>query len=576
MPFSSFVQSHHSGYDYPSTEFSVDVLSRFVCNSLDEALNSGPFDIVIVGSGMYGGYLATRLLQESPAKRVLVLEAGPFLIAEHVQNLPNIGFHIFDPVGYKPYISAYSHPVSDHFCCIGGKSLGWGKWSPRLVDTDLNQWPQDVASHLQNVYSEVEREIGVKPASDLIHGLLYEKLKEAVERLTSPIRGSFPNVQCLEPPIAAKTESPISGLFSFDAFSSVIKLIDAIRLDVAQANNHNPDRRLFLVPRAAVARLLFDDCKDRVKGLEIVSGLGREFRNLYFTPETKFVLAAGSMESTKIVMNSLPSSNDTYSLVGRNLQTHFRSNFTIRVHRSALSLPLGDDLHPAALHLQGQYRPKASTGEPHGRRYHYQLFAVGSGASEESILYRMVPSYTMLESLIAAQREDWVLMNLLTVGEHLGNPESERGAKGTCWCAPSQLIHDEIAPGHSLPRLFAHWELTGADNKFWSWMDEQALRMLRELVSQPHEIEYLHSNGQWSIHPPTDSARDSLASTFHEAGTLWMGIDSQSSVTDTYGRFHSLRNLYSADQSIFPTVGSANPVLTGLALCRRIASDIAR
>src|SRR5215468_3994245 len=82
------------------TDFSKDVLGRYVCNGLDEAMRSmsgrpdaRPFDIVIVGGGSFGGALAQHLLASDSfgSHRVLVLEAGPFFLAEHVQNLPNLG-----------------------------------------------------------------------------------------------------------------------------------------------------------------------------------------------------------------------------------------------------------------------------------------------------------------------------------------------------------------------------------------------------------------------------------------------------------------------------------------------------
>ena len=53
------------------------------------------------------------------------------------------------------------------------------------------------------------------------------------------------------------------------------------------------------------------------------------------------------------------------------------------------------------------------------------------------------------------------------------------------------------------------------------------------------------------------------------------GDDPATSVTDTNGRFHHVANAYCVDQSLFPTVGSVNPVLTGLTLTRKIAENIA-
>ncbi len=53
-----------------------------------------------------------------------------------------------------------------------------------------------------------------------------------------------------------------------------------------------------------------------------------------------------------------------------------------------------------------------------------------------------------------------------------------------------------------------------------------------------------------------------------------MGEDPATSVTDPDGRFHDVPNAYVAGPALFPTVGSPNPMLTGVALARRTAEAI--
>src|SRR5437660_10258363 len=74
------------------TTFAVDVMGRYICNTWDEAVNNGgvTFDAVVIGSGMFGAYCAEKIYRHANL-RVLVLEAGPFLVSEHVQNLELIG-----------------------------------------------------------------------------------------------------------------------------------------------------------------------------------------------------------------------------------------------------------------------------------------------------------------------------------------------------------------------------------------------------------------------------------------------------------------------------------------------------
>jgi ribulose 1,5-bisphosphate synthetase/thiazole synthase len=45
----------------PETIFTRDVLGNYMCNTFSEALNSGPFDVIIVGGGTFGLALAQDL-----------------------------------------------------------------------------------------------------------------------------------------------------------------------------------------------------------------------------------------------------------------------------------------------------------------------------------------------------------------------------------------------------------------------------------------------------------------------------------------------------------------------------------
>src|SRR5438128_3961891 len=68
---------------------------------------------------------------------------------------------------------------------------------------------------------------------------------------------------------------------------------------------------------------------------------------------------------------------------------------------------------------------------------------------------------------------------------------------------------------------------------------------------------------------------DGLGTTYHESGTLRMGDDPARSVVNTDGQFHHVTNLYAGDASVLPTCGSANPVMNGVALRRRLAKRLA-
>jgi len=68
---------------------------------------------------------------------------------------------------------------------------------------------------------------------------------------------------------------------------------------------------------------------------------------------------------------------------------------------------------------------------------------------------------------------------------------------------------------------------------------------------------------------PYAGRRDRLGTTHHDAGTLFMGTDASTSVTNEFGRIHDTTNCYVASPAIFPALGSPNPMLTGIALAHR-------
>lgn len=53
-----------------------------------------------------------------------------------------------------------------------------------------------------------------------------------------------------------------------------------------------------------------------------------------------------------------------------------------------------------------------------------------------------------------------------------------------------------------------------------------------------------------------------------------MGDDPNNSVSDANGRLHQVKNAYVLGPALFPTIGSPNPMLTGIALARRMGDHL--
>lgn len=175
------------------TTFSIDVLGRYICNTYEEAVNNGgfPFDTIVIGAGMYGAYVAEKIYRQGQGNlRVLVLEAGSFLVSEHVQNLSRIGLNPAGPITNDPGVprervwglpwrSSAGFPGLAY--CVGGRSLYWGGWAPRMTDADLKNWPKELQTYLKGNYGDTEKEIGADPVTDFISGDLYEALSKALK-----------------------------------------------------------------------------------------------------------------------------------------------------------------------------------------------------------------------------------------------------------------------------------------------------------------------------------------------------------------------------------------------------------
>ncbi len=536
------------------TEFSLDVLGRYICSTWDEVTQNGgvAFDAVVIGAGMFGAYCAEKVYRHS-SMRVLVLDAGCLMVTEHVQNLSRIGLNAGgavtvesnnqDPgarerVWGSPWRSKTPFPGLAY--CLGGRSLYWGGWAPQLTEADLAQWPDETAGFLQSEYETIERETGVFDKTDYISGPLFDELFKKFKA----VKPGIPTVDEIEEaPLAVQAAAPASGLFSFDKWSSAPILTDAVR---EAAGNPDWQRRLFFVPRAQVTKLHVTG--GAVTTIEVWVNGQQKFLDI--SPKCAVVLASGTIEATRLAMESFPT-----SLMGRNLMGHLRTNTVVRIHRSAFDPSLPTQLEAAALLVRGSN----SKG-----RYHLQVTAAAvAGANSEAAMWRMIPDIELLDKTLASQQEDWIVITLRGIGEMVGDRDSSKPKVNGV--SPSWMDLSDQTDQFGMRRGWVNIAPHADDNALWNAMDQAALALAKKLANDdPTKLQVV------------EQKRDGLGTTHHESGTLWMGSDPNASVTNLDGRFHHVSNAYVAGPAIFPTLGSANPSLTALALARRTALAIVR
>jgi choline dehydrogenase-like flavoprotein len=573
------------------TEFTKDLLGRFVCSTFDEAVHSGgrPFDVVVIGAGMFGAYLAEKIYRQSVDEglRILVLDAGSFLLPTHSQNLPHLGLNApgavlvtrndQDPgprVGVWGVPWHSNEPFTGLAYCPAGRSIFWGGWSPRHTAVDLASWPKDARDFLNTNYATVEREIGVQDKADYMSGPLNTRLQSSLQSVAAGAAlSSDITIDTVEDaPLAVQASSPGPGLFSFDKYSSAPILLEAIRDDIARQWTLNDDsrRRLFLVPRAHVIRL--QQSGSSIVGLELTYEGQRRFLSApaNLSPTCQLILAAGTIESTRLALESFPLPRRDYA-IGANFMAHLRTNLTVRVKRSALGLAASTTLEQGGAIVRGEI---ATPGGK--RRYHYQVLASAEkGQNPEATMWTMVPDIDLLDKLLVNESPDWVSIVLRGIGEMDGDTRSGPGSV-TSFVNLTNAGDTAQLDEAQARRAWVNFVATSNDYAAWRTMAQAAVTLAQRLGKNPGDVEYLSGN-TWSTVPPADPftmTKDQLGTTHHEAGTLWMGDDPAKSITDTTGRFHHVANAYAVGPSLFPTVGSANPSLTGLTLARRTAATV--
>jgi hypothetical protein len=645
------------------TAFTLDNQGRFLCNTLEEAINSAAetvggrkrdFDVIVIGGGTFGAAVAQRLFQNDPthSRRILVLEAGPFVLPEHVQNTNYLGGV---PDMRAPWLSHSALDYKGLLFAIGGRSLSWGGWSPELFEDETKTWPAEVMQDLRaatppnsdhGYFWQASDLIGVTETNDFIYGPLHIALRKQLREglndaanagitgLTFAQLPEHPAIRYHDPatqgPINAgvlrdwlgllpgdttpepelrelfKLEAPLAvqsqaepGQYPGNKFSTVPILTRSARLASNQADGVGTQadarKRLMVVPKVNVLDLATETLPDnsvRVTGVRVWDN-GTE-KTVWLAPprdgrESVAIIALGTIESTRLAKLTFQQSLSwrAASRMGENLVAHLRSNFNIRVPVASLKqLPpmLTKALQVSALLVKGR---ALVAGQQ--RYFHFQITASGLnklGDDSEAELFKKIPTLEHLQEMLRAD-DTHVVITLRGIGEMCPhNPDSRVDLSQTDAEFGRAKAQVSVGNAKAKPEVFPGSPQTTIDRQVWNAMDALSDKLaLIFAAGQPFDI---ITKNQVIPVPANASAatlaqllphakrRDDLGTTHHDAGTLRMSKDAKDGVTDIFGCIHDTKNCYVTSPAVFPTVGSPNPMLTGVALARRTADRLER
>ena len=492
------------------------------------------FDYIVIGGGAYGTSFTHRMLQLSPQGKILVLEKGNYLIPEHIQNLPPTYVKLNTEVGIRPWEYTGNDPnlnFMPQIPYVGGRALFWNAWVPQPDQTEMPDWPEAAIESLRPEWYEAGKFLGRRyslklPGNDneALANAMGDRLFAGLKDIATATPMGDP--RGLDSAMATGQNVPSEEWAKFSPINVLVQDVQAY------------PERVSVVVNAEVHRLVATDGK--ITSIETADGTIN-------VGNAKVLLACNTLEAGFLMTRSFPQN----PLVGKNLSGHIRSWLALRVPVEKMPA-LKDNLQAIALYLSGR--------SSKGRLLHTHITVVHNPKPSESkdILYKILPDASTPKAVATYQDPDYVVIMLHTMGEFLGAPNADSWNYVGVDAEGNAIVHVTMRP---------------EDQEFWTVMDTTTFE-IANVLSNGAPVEYQHEDGSWQSMPPTSIHNNGLV---HSAGTLWMGTDSQTSVTNPQGQVHGLSNLYGAGSMLFPRPGSWNPTLTGVtqvfALARYLCAD---
>ncbi len=552
--------------------------------------NDTQFDVIVVGSGMSGGWAAKDFCEKG--MKTLVLERGKQ--TEHSvdyvgENMEPWDMPLRDLV--NPKLAESNYPVQSTCYAfrestrnffiddkenpysvedgksfawlrgdqVGGKSLMWARQSYRWSDTDFeankkdghgNDWPIRYAD-LEPWYERVERFVGISGSVENLPQLpdsIFQPPMEmtCVEKeVKRNLESAYDDRKMIIGRAAHLTEPTEEQLSlgrgscqfrnqcergcSFGAYySSVSGSLPAAR----RTGN------LTLVTDNAVERIIYDAETGRATGVQTVNRKTKE--RAEYSARVIF-LCASTIATNQILLNSTSETfqngfANSSGVLGKYLMDHH--------HRVGASgrFPGFEDRYFAGRRPNGIYVPRFrnNQNETNGnylRGYGYQ------GGSSRSSWTRALEGNEYGESLKNELRQpgDWSFY-LGGFGEMLPRESNQ------------VRLHPNKTDANGIPLV--HMDIELSDNE-WA-MREDMMSSAAEMLEVSGCVDIVAFNNE-----PVPGL------CIHEVGGARMGRDPGDSVLNAYNQCHDVPNVFATDGSAFASVACQNPSLTFMALTAR-------
>jgi choline dehydrogenase-like flavoprotein len=507
--------------------------------------------VCIVGAGIAGLVAATHLARDKK-RHVVVVESG----SSKFGSSPNALNEIDDLYGN------FQGAQTGRSRALGGTSVLWaGKLVPLSIqDTrdrpqlGLGQWPFDTAE-LEQYWREIEELMGVD--SKPYDGRVVDQLDP--DGLLPKNDVDF----CLRWPKRPTTKNH--------------NVAYVFRKEIRDLEN------LEIWLDSTVSEFRFDLSCGRVKALTAISNTGKILQVV----ASEYLLAAGTLESTRLLLLADRQSNESISrdctALGRYFNDHLALNAAVLRPRNfkLTNLALSDRYTFGALrHLHFELRSEVQSAHRIGSAYFDTSVELPDASTLSKTSHALdglrrgkLVSFGDMSAIIKALPPVFWTMEWKSVRKQKYWPPDAnlmidiRVEQLPLW--QNRICLSDRKDALGVPRLQLEWKKTDAEEKVFRTMVGKIDRFWHEHMAGICELEWIPEvlNSESRI---VDSATDCA----HPAGSTRMGINPVDSVVDTRLRVHRIPNLSVASASVFPSSGSANPTLTIMLLAMRAADTL--
>ena len=547
--------------------------------------DNNQFDVIVIGSGMTGGWAAKEFTEKG--FKTLVLERGRNV--EHLKDYPTTNMQPweFEHRGEIPNKIKEANPIASktyvfredaaHFVVkdnehpyvqekpfdwirgyqVGGKSLLWARQTQRWSEFDFEgpkrdgfavDWPIRYAD-LAPWYSHVEKFVGISGNKDGLANLPDGEFLPALD------------MSCIENHFKGVTEKNYKDRNVIYARCAHLTKPNQIHLDQGrgQCQNRNLCQRgcpfggyfcsnsstlpwaqktnnLTLRPHSVVHSIIYDDKKEKVTGVRVIDAITKKTYD-YFAKVV--FLNAAALNSNLILLNSTSNrfpnglGND-HGVLGKYVAFH-------------------------------NYRARASA------TFDGLLESTTDGRSMTSAY---LPRFRNLHK----QETDFLRGYALTFGGGRGNKTNTDGF-GTE--LKEQLANKELGPwyvgaqmmGETIPKETNYVKLDPNQKDEWGMpllsihidYDDNDDKMVKDFTEQITEM--FTKAGYTNI--KTSDSKQAPGLDIHEMGGCRMGHDPKTSMLNKWNQLHTCKNVFVTDGSSMTSTSTQNPSLTYMALTAR-------